>query len=181
MFNLDKFENRKLIKQLVKYDVIRYNNEYVDDAYYIVFDTQTDTVSNTILLSLWRFDGGYDHAFINIIETDFSLNNQVEILTPKKLIVEIKSIQNYRKKDSGMSDKEEFFYNVEPFKVSKKLTSSFETPHLATIDVEGSLSNLILTAWTPLQQIPVERIRIGSKVEIWQINEILTLMKVIKL
>lgn len=180
LFSIDNNHQDISLSQVEKFDVIEYQNDNVENSIFVVFDTSIDEKIPALLLQLWNFDGGYDHAFANVIEVDFSLNKRVKHFIPKKQTVKVERILSYRPVEAELSEKEQFFFNLWP-----KSTSRFrsdDNPIPFEIKVAGMENqNLILPTWTPLQQIPVDKIKIGSTIEIWTAGSITTIMKVNKL
>lgn len=180
LFSFDNNNQDISLSQVEKFDVIEYRNENIQNSIFVVFDTSIDEKIPALLLQLWNFDGGYDHAFANVIEVDFSLNKRVKHFIPKKQTVKIEGILSYRPIQTELSEKEQFFFDLWP-----KSTSSIkndENPIPFEIKLVGmEKEKLILPNWTPLQQIPVDKIQIGSIVETWTVGSITTIMKVNKL
>ncbi|MCE7736218.1 MAG: hypothetical protein GPJ54_15155 [Candidatus Heimdallarchaeota archaeon] len=180
MFNFDNNNQDISLSQVEKFDVIEYQNESIQNSIFVVFDTSIDEKIPALLLQLWNFEGGYDHAFANVVEVDFSLNKRVKHFIPKKQSMKIENILSYRPIETELSDKEQFFFNLWPKTTSP--VKNDENPIPFEITVVGiEKEKLILPTWTPLQQIPIDKIKIGSRVEIWTAAGISTIMKVVKL
>ncbi|MHA2169743.1 MAG: hypothetical protein ACXAB7_07615 [Candidatus Kariarchaeaceae archaeon] len=178
---IDNINISRSVNSLEKFDIIKYASEQVKNNYYMVFATEKDETVSSLFLQLWRFDGGYDHAFINILESDFGLNKQVPVFIPDITQARIKAIHSYRPEKSTYTDKEEFFFDAWPESENKEKDEIHTLPFRCRAQLGGSEVDLIIPSWTPLQKIPVDRITEGSQVELWKVEEITNLMKVVKL
>lgn len=180
MFGLDSNIQEISLSGVEKFDVIEYNNENLQTSKFIVFDSSIDEKIPALLLQLWKFEGGYDHAFANVMEIDFGINKRVKHYIPKKQNVTVENIISYRPIEKELSEKEQFFFDLWPKSTSQSKTEVHVIPF--EIKVDGNIEgNLIIPVWTPLQQIPAQKIKIGSIIEIWNVENVTTIMKVIQL
>ncbi len=178
---LDFSSNRKLLSMVEKGDLIRYGTNQVPNAIYYVFSKEEDRSIPAALFEVWKFVGGYDHYFTRFLANDFDMNKSVEIFIPKRHRVRIEEILLYRPPTEGLTEKEEFHFDVDAKETSPERKGKFTIPYLAEIVIEDERHELILTQWSPLQNIPIDRIRKGSVVEVWEVDGYLTMMKVVSL
>lgn len=181
MFDIENQSRSITLGHVAKYDVIEYGNENLEESIYVVFNTNRDDKIPAILLELWKFKGGYDHAFANVMEIEFNVNKRVKYFIPSKIEVKIQEIVSYRPKNSGLTEKEMFFFDVMPDKTSATQNVEFDTPFQCAVKINDELCNVILPSWTPIQKLPLEKITQGSTIEIWTVESAPTVMKVVKL
>ncbi len=178
---LDFSTQRKLLSMVEAGDIIRYGTNQVPEAIYYVFSKEMDKTIPAALFEVWKFVGGYDHYFTRFLANDFELTKAVEIFSPKKHAVTIDRILAYRPPTEGLTDKEEFHFDVDAKETSPEPLGKFTIPYAATVTLDGEPREIILTQWTPLQQVPITRIREGTTVEVWEVDGFLTMMKVLRL
>ena len=77
LFNLDKDSHNISLSQLEKLDIIEYDNENIEKSMFLVLDSSIDEKIPALLLQLWKFEGGYDHAFANVMEVNFDLKQEL--------------------------------------------------------------------------------------------------------
>ncbi|MHA2097519.1 MAG: hypothetical protein ACW99A_02425 [Candidatus Kariarchaeaceae archaeon] len=181
MFNLDNDSQTISLVQLKKYDIIEYGNENVSTSTFVVFDKSMDEEIPALLLQLWKFDGGYDHSFVNAMELDFGLNKRVKHYIPKIHKIKIDKIISYRSDQSSLSEKEQFFFDLWASETSEVLSNEFPIPYKINSIIQNEVKEIIIPSWTPLQKIPIYRVKEGSMIEVWSINNTFTVMKVLKL
>lgn len=181
-FSLDVDQNKRGLGSLDQHDVIEFESQFVDLDIYMVTAIEKNDEIPAILLQLWKFDGGYNHEFKNVMENDLGINTQVPYFKPniRKAIVE--KIKLYRPAESGLSKKEELFFDVWPEITNEQQTDTCDTPYEVQIRYEdGTTDTLIIPSWTPLQRLPLDRIQCGTEVETWSIKDITNIMKVTQL
>ncbi len=140
-----------------------------------------DTSIPAALFEVWKFRGGYDHYFTRFLANDFELNKRVDYFVPREHVVQIKEITAYRGPTEGLSEKEEFHFDVDAQEIRGHPEGKFRIPYLARVELNGQDEEIILTQWTPLQNVPVERIKAGTIIEVWEVSDDYTMMKVVKL
>lgn len=177
--NLDT--NKRPLSTLKKHDLIFFNTDVIQLDYFMVYDIDRDDDIPALLIQLWKFRGGYDHAMYNIVENDFGLNKQVEIHLAKIFNAKISRILTFRSQDEKLSEKEKFIFDVYAEEKSEYKTDLFNLPYEVEVESENRTLSLIIPDWTPLQKLPVNRIKVDTLIEIWNINDIYTVMKVLKL
>lgn len=177
--NLDK--SKKLLMKLENLDVIRYSSDRVPDGKYVVFNIDKDVTIPAILCEIWAFEGRFDHAFHRFIENDINVNKVVDFYKPKKHTGIIKKIVNYRDARSDLSDKEIFHFDLEPREILEEPSGECVHPYELTVTIGEKMEQLILPQWTPIQKIPVDKIKPGTTVEIWEVEGVFVIMKVLKL
>lgn len=178
---LDFSTQQKLLSMVEAGDIIRYGTNQVPEAIYYVFSKEMDKTIPAALFEVWKFVGGYDHYFTRFLANDFELTKAVEVFPPKKHTVTIEQILAYRPPTEGLTDKEEFHFDVDAKETSPDKTGKFSLPYAATVTIDNEPREIILTQWTPLQKVPIDRIREGSIVEVWEVDGFLTMMKVLRL
>lgn len=181
MFDLEKDISSVSLTQLKQYDIIEYGNENIQVSLFMVFDVIKDEKIPAILLQLWKFDGGYDHSFVNTMEVDFGLNKRVNFFIPVKYQATIEEINLFRGENTDLSEKEQFFFDLWPNATSEFKSQNFHLPFKVSVKIDGEITELVMPGWTPLQKIPLDKISVGSKVEIWRVKQFSTIMKVLKL
>lgn len=181
MFDIENSSRSITLSHVEKFDVIEYGNENLEKSIYVVFKINKDDSIPAILLELWKFKGGFDHAFANVMEIDFSVNKRVRFYLPIKSEVEILKITSYRSENTDLTDKEMFYFDVMPKNTSKIKTKDFNIPFQCDIKINNKIYSVLLPSWTPIQQLPLLNIHEGSKIEVWKIENELTIMKVIKI
>ena len=180
-FILDKISKNRSISNLQKYDIIKLSTNDNQIDCYMVYEIEKDMNIPAVLLQLWKFEGGYDHMFINTLENDLNINTHVPVMIPLKIYGKIKKITSYRPEKSGLTEKEEFFFDVWPKSESPKIDNVHTLPYKCKITYQDQIKELILPSWTPLQKLPLDKIKIGSVLEIWETDNISTIVKVQKL
>lgn len=179
-FSLNNLSESCSLWNLKKLDIIIYDSINNAQDHYLVYNVDKDSKIPAILLQLWKFRGGYDHSVVNIIESDFGVNKQVSIYKPKIHSEKIIQFSSYRPKNSGLSNKEEFFFDISPKSESKNSMKSHPIPFKVVVS-NFINTEIIIPSWTPVQMIPLDRIKEGSTVEVWEVGEIINIMKVLKL
>jgi hypothetical protein len=180
-YQLNNISNTRSLKNLSKFEVIKFGSLNVPEDYYMVFSKEIEESIPSLFLQLWKLEGGYDHAFVNIMENDFGLNKQVPVYEVEKYRGRILQITSYRPENSGYSDKEEFFFDIMPKSTSPESNAIHSIPFKCNVDVGNQLYELIIPSWTPIQKIPIKKIKEGSFVELWGAQNIVNLMRVLKL
>jgi hypothetical protein len=178
MFDLNNNIQDILIRGVEKNDIIEYQNDNVQSSIFVVFDTSVDNEIPALLLQLWKFEGGYDHAFVNVMEVDFGLNKRVKHFIPMKKNYTVDNILSYRGVDTDLSEKEQFFFDLWPKSTSEVKTEEYHFPFKISVK-ENDNKTLILPTWTPLQRIPLDKVKSGTVLETWSVNNITTVMRVL--
>ena len=181
MFDIENQSRSITLGHVEKFDVIEYGNESLEESIFVVFNINKDESIPAVLLGLWKFKGGFDHAFSNVMEVDFNVNKRVKYLVPKINVVEILKITSYRTINTNLTDKEMFFFDVMPDETSKTKSNEFSIPFQCSILIDDREHEVLLPSWTPIQKLPLEKIELRSKIEIWNVENELTVMRVIKL
>ena len=180
-YSLNLNQTRSL-GNLQPYDIIEFQSQYINRDVFMVVSIEKNDEIPAILLQLWQYSGGYNHALKNIMENDLGINQQVPFLSPIIEIGIIINIINYRSNDSGLSKKEELFFDVWPKEISENKDDYYNIPFEVEVEIEsGKIEKMILPAWTPLQKLPILEVKKGTKVETWKANNTLNIMKVIEL
>jgi len=180
-FSLDISKTRGL-GNLEAHDIIEFESEFVDLNTFMVMAVERDDSIPAILLQLWQFEGGYNHAFKNVLENDFGINKQVPYFVPTIKKAEVEQILTYRPSESGLSKKEELFYDLWPETTATKQDEEHKIPYEVLLRFEdGHQEELVLPSWTPLQRLPLDRIHAGTMVEVWTAHDITNIMKVLQL
>ena len=178
---LDNITNNRPLSTLQKADIIEYQSEYIPKDIFVIYDTDIDNSIPALLLQMWKFKGGYDHGVYNIVINDLDINRAVPILDAIIHHVQIEKIINFREENSNLTDKEKFIMNVKPIKVQGYQDKSYYLPYECEVTIDGETILVNIPDWTPLQKLPVTRIKVGSLVEIWEINSNFSIMKTLKL
>lgn len=173
--------NHVLLSKVQNLEVIKLGTNQIQFANYVVIDKDIDESIPAVLLQLWRFDGGYDHAVINLLESDLGVNSMVKSVSPQKFQAKVEEILSYRSNQRKLTEKEEYFYDVHPDVTSNTISGEFTIPYQCKVKLNDENKIVNLPSWTPLQNLPLERLKSGSILEIWSIDNVLTVMKVIKL
>lgn len=173
--------NHVLLSKVQKFEVIKIGTNQIHFANYVVIDKDIDESIPAVLLQLWRFDGGYDHAVVNLLESDLGVNSMVKSQSPSKFQTKIEEILSYRSNQSALTEKEEYFYDVYPETTSSSISNEFTIPYQCKVKVNNDIKTVILPSWTPLQNLPLDRLKSDSVLEIWAVEDIFTVMKVLKL
>lgn len=176
---IDLTEKSKFLAKVSQYEVIRFENDRIEDDYYVVFKNEQHPTEPFIVVELWQFEGGYDHRFHRFLEQDAGLNVTVDVYTPKVYHVPVQEIISYRT-ESGLTDKEEFFFNITADSTQAQPDTKYRYPYELKVAINGNEEHIIATQWTPLQKIPVEKMQVGSVIEVWEIDEIYTMMKILQ-
>lgn len=171
----------RLISNVIQYDIVEFESSHITKDIYMIVELEKDDSIPAVLLRLWRFEGGYNHAFRNVMENDLGMNRQMPFFEPRVETGVITDFTEYRREKSEMSPREELFFDVWASKIGHEKTEEFNTPYKAIVEVNNEKNEYLIPAWTPLQRLPLDRIKIGSTVEIWHVNHISNIMKVIKL
>lgn len=177
-FSLDIGQTRGL-GNLAPNDIIEFESDFVDLDIFMVQSIEKDDDIPALLLQLWQFEGGYNHAFKNVMENDFGINTQVPYFSPTQQAAVIEEFISYRPKESGYSKKEELFFDVWAEDTSNEQNDQYPLPYEVKIRFEnGTTATLILPTWTPLQRLPLDRVKTGTEVEVWTVKDITNIMKV---
>lgn len=181
MLPIDSIEQTILLCNAEKYDVIKYGSDRISEDLFVVFSSEIDESIPALLLQLWKFYGGYDHSFVNIMEIDFGLNKNVKLFDPIKYKVEIDQIVSYRDTKNNMNKKEEFYFDMWPKTEKTVQSKKYSLPFRIEVNIDNKQLELILPTWTPIQQLPIDRIKTGSSLEVWQVGTTFSVMKVLKI
>ena len=173
--------NLKIITTLEKNDVIQYESENIPLDYFIVYSIDKDHTIPAVLLQLWRFKGGYNHAVINIVHNGLDVNLTTKLIEPNILTGRISKITGYRSNTTEYDKKEQFILNMDPENITEIANEEHQIPYSCTIETKGGSFDLNLPEWTPLQMIPLDRIKEGSYVQIWEVEGNYSIIKVLKL
>ncbi len=179
--DLDLTSSSKLLMKLEKLDVIRYRSDRVPDGIYVVFDIDKDITIPALMCEIWAFEGKFDHAFHRFLENDINVNKAVKVYRPKLHTGVVKKILNYRDARSDLSDKEIFHFDLDPLEIREEPEGECVHPYELLVDIGGEEWKLIIPQWSPLQKLPVDRIKEGTSVEIWEVDGVFTIMKVLRL
>lgn len=169
------------INNVIQHDIVMFESPHITKDIYMIVEIEKDTAIPAVLLRIWKFEGGYNHAFRNVMENDIGMNRQLPFFEPRIETGVIVSIIEFRSDKSGMSPKEELFFDVWASRTGSEKTEELNTPYKAIIKIEELEMEYLIPAWTPLQKLPLNRIKIGSTVEIWHVNQISNIMKVIQI
>lgn len=178
---LDNLTSSRPLSSLVRGDVIEYQSDYIPKDTFVVYAKDMDETIPALMVQLWKFSGGYDHGIYNIVVNDLGINTSVPILTPEKIIGKIVKILNYRTHITELTDKEIFIMNMVPKELSEENDDHFTLPYECIIQTDEGEIQLILPDWTPIQKLPIDRINVGTFVEIWRTEYEDTIMRVLKL
>ncbi len=180
MDELVNFTSVKLVSNLQKYDAIEYSSEQINLDKFIVYSIEKDLSIPALLLQIWKFNGGYDHAVYNVVENGFTVNKPVKILSPKKLIAKIEKIINFRKEEY-VPERQKFLTDIYPDILSPEKTEEFNIPYTCIVSIGSTELTLNIPEWTPFQKLPVTKLKIGSIVEVWDLDNNFGIMKALKL
>ncbi len=178
---LDNITSKRPLSSLQRPDVIEYQSDYIPKDIFIVYGSEKDDTIPALLVQLWKFEGGYNHGIYNIVVNDLGVNTSVSIFEPKKIVGQIIKILNYRSNIQTLTDKEVFVMNMKPSELLSEKNDEFCLPYECVIITEQGEMVLNIPDWTPEQRLPVDRIKIGTFIEIWEIQDKLGIMKVLKL
>jgi hypothetical protein len=179
---IDLGSNTKILSQLEKQDIIYFGSRQIPENYYFVFDIDKELSIPALVVEIWGFDGGYDHEFHRFLENDMNVNKSVPYFKPVEREAEVIKIVNYRSDPPDhLSEKEIFHFNMVPDQLSVDKTNDFNYPYELIIDTEGTKIQVVLPQWTPLQNIPTDRVKVGTRLLVWTVKDITTVMKVLKL
>ena len=166
---------------LQKNDIIDFESQFINKDTFMVLSVEKDEEIPVILLQLWQFKGGYNHAVKNVMENDLGVNTPVPCYEPIKSIGVVEEIVNHRPKESGFSKKEEMFFDLWPEKTSDVKDEIFEIPYEIILRFENDeIKKYILPVWTPIQRLPIDKVKVGSVLEVWQANGIENIMRVLQ-
>ena len=178
---LDNLTSSRPLSTLQRGDTIEYMSDYIPKDIFVIYDIDMDNSIPALLVQMWKFQGGFDHGVYNIVVNDLEVNKMVSILNPTTHQAKIGSIINFRTENDNLTDKERFIMNVKPDKTQEINDEIFTLPYECNVIINGEQIRLNIPSWTPLQKLPVDRMKVGSLVEIWEINSKLTIMKTLKL
>lgn len=178
---LDNITSNRPLSTLQRPDLIEYQSDYIQKDVFVVYDIDKDNSIPALLLQMWKFRGGYDHGVYSIVVNDLDMNNTVTILEPVIYHVLIEKIINFRAENDNLTDKEKFIMDVKPDRVQELKDESYILPYECEVIIKGVTILVNIPDWTPLQRLPVARMKSGSLVEIWEINSLFTMMKTLKL
>lgn len=166
---------------LQKNDIIDFESQFINKDTFMVLSVEKDEEIPVILLQLWQFRGGYNHAVKNVMENDLGVNTPVPYYEPIKSIGVVEEIVNHRPKESGFSKKEEMFFDLWPEQTSDVKDEIFEIPYEIILRFENDeIKKYILPVWTPIQRLPIDKVKVGSVLEVWQANGIENIMRVLQ-
>lgn len=180
-FSLDITENTRSLSNLELLDVIDYEGEYIELDRFVVLSIDRDDSIPAMLVQLWKFRGGYNHAISNVMQNDLGMNKQVPFYEPQKSQAKITKITEYRPKESGLSKKEEYFFDLMPESVSSDPSPSYPIPFKVEVQMANNLQEFIIPEWTPVQRLPLDRIKIGTIIELWTVDDDTNIMRVLKI
>lgn len=180
-FSLDITENTRSLSNLELLDIIDYEGEYIELDRFIVLSIDRDDTIPAMLIQLWKFRGGYNHAISNVMQNDLGMNKQVPFYEPMKSQAKITKIIQYRPKESGLSKKEEFFFDLKPKSVSPHPNTTHPLPFKVEVQIGEELQELIIPEWTPVQKLPLDRVKEGTIVELWTVENETNIMRVLKI
>lgn len=178
---IDIYTSQKLLMHVEKHDIIRYSAERIPDAIYVVFDVDKNPSLPALMCEIWAFEGGYDHAFHRFLEGDINVNKAVPAYEHQEWMGEILAITEYRAPREDLTDKEEFHFDPVPHEVSTEPSANVSIPYKVLLKKDMEELELIIPQWTPLQQIPLDKIREGTVVQGWLVEGVHTIMKVLRL
>lgn len=178
---LDNLTNSRPLSSLQRPDLIEYSSDYISKDLFVVYGVDIDTTIPALMVQLWKFSGGYDHGMYNVVVNDLAMNQTIPIQQPNIHIVSIKKILNYRNNKTDLSDKEIFIMNIKPDTLVNEKDNENQLPYECTVDLGDREITLNIPNWTPLQKLPVEKIKKGSILEIWECDHQFSIMKVRKL
>ena len=73
------------------------------------------------------------------------------------------------------------FFDLWPEKTSDVKDEIFEIPYEIIIRFENDeIKKYILPVWTPIQRLPIDKVKVGSVLEVWQANGIENIMRVLQ-
>ncbi len=173
--------NLKIITTLEKNDVIQFESENIPLDYFIVYSIDKDHTIPAVLLQLWRFNGGYNHAVLNIVHNGLDVNLTTKLIEPNILTGRISKITSYRSSTTTYNKKEQFLLNLDPENLTDMKDKIHQIPYSCTVETNKGSLDLHLPEWTPLQMLPLDRVKVGSYVQIWDIEGNIGLIKVLKL
>lgn len=173
--------NLKIITTLEKNDVIQFESENIPLDYFIVYSIDKDHTIPAVLLQLWRFNGGFNHAVLNIVHNGLDVNLTTKLIEPIILTGRISKITGYRSITTKYNKKEQFLLNLEPESLTEVMDEEHQIPYSCTIETKEGSFELNLPEWTPLQMLPLDRVTVGSYVQIWEVEGNYGLIKVLKL
>ena len=179
IINLDV--NSKLLTNINRLDIIQYKSDRIPDGIYIIFSIEKDMTLPVIICEVWAFTGGYDHRFHRFLENGLGINKSITTHPYTKFHAKILTIKKYRALRHDLTEREEFHFDVPPHKTSSIRDIECNLPYIVIIGDDENTHELILPKWTPLQKLPIERVQIGTLVEVWQVNTAKTVMKIVKL
>ncbi len=178
---LDLGGSKKILNSVDKGEIIWYGSNQVPSGLYMIFSVEREPSIPAALFEIWRFQGGYDHYFTRFLANDFALNELVDVYTPVVHTGVIESFTSYRPKNQGLTDKEEFHFDMKPKETRQEPDSEFSYPYTAEVKFGEEKREVILTQWTPQQKVPILKLKVGTQIEVWQVDEVFTMMKILKL
>ena len=85
------------------------------------------------------------------------------------------------KNSDVLCKKEEMFFDLWPEKTSDVKDEIFQIPYEIIIRFENDeIKKYILPVWTPIQRLPIDKVKVGSVLEVWQANGIENIMRVLQ-
>lgn len=181
MVILDDITSIKPLSSVQRPDVIEYQTEYIPNDIFVVYDIDNAIDITAVLVQLWKFEGGYDHGIYSIVENDLQINKSVKILIPIKHKIVIEKIISYRLELSDLSEKEIFIMDLKPKSLRSEIIDEYYIPYECMVIINGTEKILNLPSWTPIQKLPFEQIKKGSILEIWEVKNKFSIMKVLKI
>ncbi|MHA2502569.1 MAG: hypothetical protein ACXAE3_06860 [Candidatus Kariarchaeaceae archaeon] len=178
--NLNISETRS-IGNLVQNDIIEFESSHITRDIFMILQIEKDDTIPAMLLQLWKFEGGYNHAVRNVMENDLGLTRQVRYFEPSISKAIVKKITEYRPEKSEYDRREELFFDVWPTSTSEIQNEECPIPFKARVEFGNDETELIIPSWTPLQRIPLDRISTGSEVEVWEVEGIQNIARVLSI
>ena len=71
---------------LQKNDIIDFESQFINKDTFMVLSVEKDEEIPVILLQLWQFRGGYNHAVKNVMENDLGVNTPVPYYEPIRVL-----------------------------------------------------------------------------------------------
>ncbi|MCY3411303.1 MAG: hypothetical protein INQ03_06660 [Candidatus Heimdallarchaeota archaeon] len=178
---IDDLNAYRPLSRVDRPDVIEFESDSIAKNVFVVYSTDFNDTIPALLVQLWKFTGGFDHGMYNIVVNDLAVNTSVPVYRPERISAQITRITKYRPSTIDKTEKEQFIMNLYPDSTSPKKNEQYSLPYMCTVKTDSDEFDLNIPSWTPVQILPVERIKEGSIVEIWKIKDEMGIMKVLKL